>query len=65
MPRKIIINLNGQKGNSFYLLNVARRFSKQLGLDMKQIHQEMTASDYNNLVNTFEKYFSNYITLKK
>ena len=65
MSRKVIVKLNSPKGNSFYLLGLARKYSRMLGLNTIQIHREMTQSDYENLINTFEKYFSEYVTLQR
>jgi hypothetical protein len=65
MPRKVIIKLNTPKGNSLYLLGVARKYCRMLGLNTIQIHREMTQSDYENLIKTFEKYFSEYVTLQR
>jgi hypothetical protein len=32
-------------------------------LDTKQIQSEMMSGDYENLVNTFDKYFGDFVTL--
>lgn len=61
--REIEIDLTGPDGNAFYLLGQARRFAKQLGLDNDKIQKEMTSGDYENLVQTFDKYFGNFVTL--
>lgn len=60
---KVEIDLTGPDGNAFALLGYANRWSKQFGLDEKQISKEMTSGDYENLVNTLEKYFGDYIIL--
>ena len=57
------IDLTGEQGNAFYLLGVAQKLAKQLKLDTAAIHAEMQASDYENLVQTFDKYFGQYVTL--
>ena len=63
---KIDLNLNAYpQGTALYLLGVARILSKQLGIDMVQVHREMTYSDYENLIKTFEKYFGDYVTLQR
>jgi hypothetical protein len=63
---KIDLNLNiYPQGTALYLLGVARILSKQLGIDMVQVHREMTYSDYENLIKTFEKYFGDYVTLQR
>jgi hypothetical protein len=60
----IKIDLNSPQGNAFNLLGVARKLSKQMGLNTTEIYREMTISDYENLIKTFEKYFGNYVTLQ-
>ncbi len=60
---KLEIDLTGSDGNAFVLLGYASRFSKQLGLDGKTIQSEMMKGDYEHLVNTFDKYFGEYVTL--
>lgn len=62
--KTIIIDLNSQ-GNAFNLLNIARKLSKQIGLNTNEIHQEMTYSDYENLIKTFKKYFGEFVTFKQ
>jgi hypothetical protein len=60
---KLEIDLTGPDGNAFVLLGYASRFSKQLGLDGKTIQSEMMKGDYEHLVDTFDKYFGEYVTL--
>jgi hypothetical protein len=60
---EIEIDLTGEQGNAYYLLVVAKNLSKQLGYDSKQIREEMTTSDYENLIQVFDKYFGNYVIL--
>lgn len=60
---KVEIDLTGPDGNAFALLGYASRWSKQFGLDDNQISKEMRSGDYDNLVNTLEKYFGDYIIL--
>jgi len=61
--RKIEINLDGPNGNAFYLIGSARKYGKQLGLDVEKITDEMTSGDYENLVEVFDSYFGEYVTL--
>ena len=42
---------------------MAGKFAKQLGLDINVIRTEMMKGDYENLLNVFEKYFGEYVTL--
>jgi hypothetical protein len=58
---KIEIDLSGPEGNAFNLLAVASNLSKQLGLNSKDILEEMKLSNYSNLVQTMDKYFGDYI----
>jgi hypothetical protein len=59
----IEIDLTGPDGNAFVLIGMASKFAKQLGLDGKVIQSEMMKGDYENLLNVFEKYFGDYVTL--
>lgn len=59
----IIIDLTGPEGNAYVLLGYASQYAKQLGLDDKKIQEEMKSSDYENLVQTFDKYFGEFVTL--
>jgi hypothetical protein len=61
----IEIDLTGPQGNAFYLIGAAGNLAKQLGLDGKLIQTEMMSDDYDNLVNVFDKYFGNFVTLYK
>lgn len=60
-----VIDLRGPDGNAFALLSYAKRFSNELGLNTNDILDEMTSSDYENLVNVFENYFGSFVTLYK
>lgn len=57
------IDLRGQDGNAFALMHQASRLSRQLNLDAKPILEEMMGSNYDNLVNTFDKYFGDVVDL--
>lgn len=59
----ITIDLTGPQGNAFYLLGTAKNLANQLGLDGVEIMEEMKSGDYDNLVNTFDKYFGSIVTL--
>ena len=43
----------------------ARRFARQLGLDSKQILDEMKQGDYEHLVEVFDSYFGDYVVLER
>ena len=61
----IVIDLTGPDGNAFVLLGKAKGFAKQLELDGDKIIYEMTQSDYEHLVETFDKYFGKFVILER
>ena len=62
---KIVIDLTGPDGNAFALMGYANRFAKQLGLNGKEITNEMMQGDYEHLVETFDKYFGSVVILER
>ncbi len=62
---EIIIDLTGPDGNAFALMAHATRFAKQLGLDSKAITAEMMSSDYENLLEVFDKNFGDFVILER
>ena len=61
----ITIDLTGPQGNAFYLLGTAKNLANQLGLNGAEIMEEMKSGDYENLIQTFDKYFGSIVTLYK
>ena len=61
----IEIDLTGPQGNAFYLLGTAKKLANQLGLDSDEILNEMKSSDYENLIQVFDKNFGSFVTLYK
>ena len=59
----IELDLTGPQGNAYVLLGYASKYAKQLGLDDNKIQEEMKSGDYENLVETFDKYFGKIVTL--
>jgi len=57
------IDLTGPNGNAYCLLATANDYARQLGIDQKKVQEEMKAGDYENLVEVFEKYFGDFVTL--
>jgi len=57
--------LTGPQGNAWYLLGTAKNFAGPLGLDGDAICEEMRASDYENLVQVFDKYFGDFVILER
>jgi hypothetical protein len=60
-----VIDLTGPQGNAFYLLAQADRYARQLGLDSNTVINQMNASDYENLVQVFDRYFGEYVILER
>lgn len=63
--KKLIIDLTGPDGNAFVLIGYANNFAKQLGLDPKPIIEEMKSSDYENLLQVFDRYFGDFVILER
>ena len=59
----IEIDLTGPQGNAYYLLGLAGQLCKRFELDVDQVHKEMTLGDYENLVETFDRYFGTMYVL--
>jgi hypothetical protein len=60
---EIVIDLTGPDGNVFNLIGVGSRFCNQLGLDKNKFRAEMTSGNYEHAVETFDKYFGDFVTL--
>lgn len=64
--RGIEIDLTGPEGNAYVLLGYADKFSRQLGHDdfrRQCIQDEMKLSDYECLIQTFDREFGSFVTL--
>jgi hypothetical protein len=59
----ITIDLTGPQGNAFFLLGTASNLAKQLGLNSEEILEEMKSGDYENLLEVFDGYFGDIVTL--
>jgi hypothetical protein len=65
---KLRIDLTGPDGSAFSLLGIAKKLCRQNGLEKiawPQIEKEMTSGDYENLVQTLEKYFGSIIIIER
>jgi len=54
------IDLQGEQGNAFVLLGIAERTSRELNFNddkIKSIQEEMKSSNYDNLLDVFERNF--------
>ena len=63
--KKPVIDLTGPNGNAFYLLGMAQKLSKQIGLDWDEVKDVMTSGNYEELITAFDIYFGNYIDLER
>jgi len=61
----IVIDLTGPDGNAFALMGYARQFAKQLGLDDKEIINNMASGDYENLLQVFDENFGDFVILER
>ena len=64
----IVIDLTGPDGNAFVLMGKAKAFAKQLGYDpiaQQDIITEMMSGSYDELVETFDKYFGSFVILER
>ena len=65
---EIIIDLTGPDGNAFALMGYANRFAKQLGYTPQQrgdLTTEMMGSDYENLLEVFDRNFGDFVILER
>jgi len=60
---RIEIDLTGPDGNAFVLMGIAKNLAKQLKLDGEMITKEMMLGDYEDLLNTMERYFGEHIIM--
>ena len=62
-PSRIEIDLTGAQGNAFNLIGIASGLAKQLGWNVSEIRSEMMSGDYENLIQVFDKYFGEFVTM--
>lgn len=65
---KIVIDLTGPDGNAWALMGYATRFAKQIGWDKIEIEElinDMKSSDYEHLVQVFDKTFGDFVILER
>lgn len=63
-----IIDLTGPDGNAFALMGIARNWWKQMGYESETIElmlAEMMQSDYEQLIETFDKHFGSFCDLER
>ena len=64
-PKETVIDLTGPQGNAFYLLGVASKYARQLGLNSDEVINEMKSGDYEHLIEVFDSYFGDFIILER
>lgn len=73
--KKQVIDLTGPQGNAFVLLGIASSVYKQVGkeyfnilhgiISWTEIQKQMMSGDYENLVQTFDKFFGKFVDLER
>ena len=61
---KMFIDIDGPNGNAFNLLGTASVWSKKLDLDGDSIRDDMSSSDYINLLKVFDANFGDFVVLQ-
>lgn len=65
---KMTIDLTGPQGNAYFILGTADQLGRQLGLDsddLNAIMEDMKSSDYEHLIETFDKHFGWLVDLER
>jgi len=65
---KMTIDLTGPQGNAYFILGTADQLGRQLGLDsddLNAIMEDMKSSDYEHLIETFDKHFGSLVDLER
>jgi hypothetical protein len=60
---KIVIDLGGEDGNALRLLAITRDLCNKTGREWNPVYEEMTSSDYENLLQVMEKYFGDILLM--
>ena len=63
--KKRVIDLTGPDGNAFVLLGIAKGLCKELEIDDTKIIEDMKSGGYENLIETFDAYFGDYVDLER
>jgi hypothetical protein len=66
--REIIIDLTGPQGNAFFLLGYAQKLAFNLGYstsDTILMIEDMKSSDYEHLIQVFDKHFGAFVILER
>ena len=60
---QIELDLTGPQGNAYVLIGTAMNLARQFGYDEEMIKEQMMSDDYENVVQTFDKYFGEHVIL--
>ena len=60
----LVIDIDGPKGNTFYLLSLAKDLQHYKEGKVSGIMAEMMGGDYHNLIKVFEKNFGDMVILE-
>ena len=63
--RKPVIDISGPEGNVFVLMGYASTYARQLGLNAKDITNDMMSSDYEHALEVFDLHFGDYVDLER
>ena len=63
--KKQVIDLTGPQGNAFYLLGVAMKLSKDIGLDLAAVLDDLKGGDYEHLITRFDYHFGFIFDLER
>ena len=58
---KIFISLSGETGSAFHIIGEVKKVCKETGQDFEAIHKEMTAGDYDNLIDVVKEHFDRFV----
>ena len=58
---KIFISLGGETGNAFHIIAMVKKLCKVTSQDFDSIHREMTAGDYDYLIDVVKEHFDCFI----
>lgn len=64
----MVIDLTGPQGNAYCLLGYAKSFGQELGYtkeQMDKISEDMRSSDYEHLLEVFDREFGNLVILER
>jgi hypothetical protein len=65
---EIVIDLSGPAGNAYALIGQAQRFARNLAYTREETEEmvnDMMASDYEHLVEIFDKHFGDVVILER